>query len=93
MASISRVTGVILSAEHRSGTSRTGNAYDFHTARVLVGTYGTTEVRVRNLSDVGGQLLSKGEAVDFVCEVDSFNGNVSFNAVGVFDPNSVVELV
>lgn len=94
MAAISRVTGVVLSTDHRSGTSaRTGNSYDFHTATVLVGTYGTTDVRVSNLAVIGGQVLAKGTQVDWACEVDTYNGNVSVNAVGVWDANSLVELV
>lgn len=97
MASYTRVTGVVLKHEQRAGTStRTGNPYDFHTYNVLVGDYGTTEVRVRGgdiASAFGGEVFRKGDPVDFVCEVDVYNGAVNINAVGVFDPASMIQLV
>jgi hypothetical protein len=94
MATSARVTGVVLSADHRRGTSaRTGNDYDFRTATVLVGTYGTVDVRVSNLAVIGGQQLEKGAQVDWAVELDVYNGNISVNAAGVWDSASVVELV
>lgn len=97
MATPLRATGTVLSHEHRSGTSNTsGNAYDFHNYRVLVGDYGTADLRVRGndvKNNFGGQVFAKGDQVDLVVEVDTWNGNLSLNAVAVFDADSVVELV
>jgi len=72
-----RATGSVISVEHLEGTSTKGNAYDFHTARVLIGGIGLCDITLPD-----GFVPLVGDDVDWKVEVTASGSNPRVRAVG-----------
>ncbi|MGW9292339.1 hypothetical protein ACWGRN_29935 [Streptomyces albidoflavus] len=71
------VAGTVLKVDRRKGTSQAGNAYDFHTVRVLVADAGLAEVSLADNIPVP----SRGDDVSYVAEFSVYKGDVQGKAL------------
>lgn len=91
MATIARVTGLVLNVNTRSGTSRaSGEPYHRTSIDVLVGGRGVTTVDASTTewTDKVGAVPPRGEVVDLLVDLDVFNSNLQVRPVGLYSDDA-----
>lgn len=78
---LARISGIVLRTNRRQGTAaKSGNAYDFTEANILVAEQDVTTVTYTTSNDRGIS-LHRGDVVDLLVEFGIFNGRSTCNVV------------
>jgi hypothetical protein len=83
----SRVTGQVLGTKALSGT-KDGKEWTMNFATVLVGSHGTSEIKLPNADKIGstiGQAPKKGDYVDWAVESYAGAKGLNTNIIGLFE--------